>query len=80
MARRSPASRPIVWHVVSVFRRSRDGPERLAEVYRILVGQRRRLPRCDVGRRETSLPEEYHDGDSLVRSGVDRASGTRTDY
>jgi hypothetical protein len=78
MARRSLASHSIVWHVVSVSRRSRDGPERLAEVYRILLGQCRRRIAADVGARETFLNEEHRNGDGLVRSRVDRAPGTRT--
>lgn len=81
MAHRTSSSDPIVWRVVSVSRRSRDGPERLADAYRILLGQQGCRPRGGTpGLRGVPRTEEPHNGDGLVRSGVDRAPGTRTDH
>ena len=69
MARTTP-TRPTGWQVMSVSRRTRDGSERLAEVYRILLGQRRCRRDGAVDLRQGLSTEERSDGDGLVRSGV----------
>lgn len=54
------------WRVVSVAVRVRDGPERLAQAYRILWDTD-----CPRPARRGPTDEEHHDGDRRLRAGVD---------
>lgn len=68
MARARSVQPTIVWKVISLGVKTRDGPNRVAETYRILLGHRQCRP---IGRdathvRERSREKEEVDGSRIV--------------
>ena len=82
MARVAPDSLSTAWQVVSVAVKVRDGPQRVADAYRILVGQeggRQSRPAAPVGWAAAHGKEQSAAGrDRCPR--LDGAAGTRADH
>lgn len=77
MSRARSVQSTIAWQVLSISVKTRDGPDRVAETYRILVGHRRCRP---VGRdativREMSRGKEQVDANRAVCPRVHGAPG-----
>jgi len=77
MSRGRAVQSSTAWQVTSIGVKTRDGPDRIAEAYRILLGQRRCRPvEPDTAvKRERSREKEQLDASRLVCPGVHGTPG-----
>src|SRR5262245_20493321 len=81
MARNVQRSRPASWRLDSVWVKARDGPQRLTQVYRLLVAEADEPIWAALGQPSRPSPwRERGDASRRLRPRLDRTPGARADH